>query len=283
MSKADNVFKDMCEGILNSGISDINLQVRPKWEDTNEPAHTYKKFGVVNMYNLQEEFPAITFRPTAIKSATDEILWIFQKKSNDVTKLRTHIWDAWADENNSIGNAYGYQIGHRKIYTEDSLKDQMDFILYELKHNPFSRRLITTLWFPDELHLMRLQPCVWSCNFNAVDAGADKPILNLVINQRSNDVLVANNWNTVQYAVLLMMVSQVSGMIPGQLLHVITDAHIYDRHVDIVKQLITREQYLAPKVLLDPDIKNFYDFTPESVEVQNYIHGSQIKNIPVAV
>ena len=283
MSKADVIFKDMCEDILNNGTNDINLSVRPKWDDTGESAHTYKKFGVTNMYNLQEEFPAITFRKTAIISATDELLWIFQKKSNDVKELRTNIWNSWADENGSIGNAYGYQIRNRTIKTLDGNKDQMDYVLYTLRHDPFSRRIMTTLWCPDELHLMRLQPCVWSCNFNAVDVGADKPVLNLLINQRSNDVLVANNWNTVQYAVFLMMVSQVSNMIPGNLLHVIADAHIYDRHVDIVKELITREQHPAPLVELDPDIKDFYDFTPESVKVSDYICGPQVKNIPVAV
>ena len=289
MSKADILFVNMCNDIINSGISDINADVRPKWED-GTPAHTIKKFGVVNRYDLREEFPAITLRRTAIKSAIDEVLWIYQKKSNNVKDLNSHIWDQWADKNGSIGKAYGYQIGnptitnpHYSAFTGDKNKiDQMDNVLFLLKHEPFSRRIMTNMMNMSELHEMALHPCCWSCTFNVTDEGGDKLVLNMVLNQRSQDTLAANNWNVVQYAALLMMVAQVSDMVPGVLLHVIADAHIYDRHIPLVKELIERQQFVAPIVTLDPDIKDFYQFTPESFKVEKYTFGPQIENIPIA-
>lgn len=313
MSRADIIFKDMCTDILMNGSDTKNYEgVRPIWTDTNEKAYTIKKFGVCNKYDLREEFPALTFRRTAIKSAVDEILWIYQKKSNNIKDLHSHIWDEWADENGSIGKAYGYQVGqtylhHKESFTNGNIDkynsvsfpsakvtiennnimnvylDQMDAVLYDLKYAPLSRRIITNLWNVDELHEMNLQPCAYSCTFSVTDEGYDKPILNLLLNQRSQDILAANNWNVCQYAILLMMVAQVSNMIPGQLIHMIADAHIYDRHIDIIKELITRESFDAPKVTLDPDIKNFYQFTTDSIRIENYQHGPQVKNIPIAV
>lgn len=283
MSKADKIFVNMCNDILHSGISDNNYDVRPRWED-GTPAHTIKKFGVVNRYDLREEFPAITLRRTAIKSAIDEVLWIYQKKSNNVKDLNSHIWDQWANEKGSIGKAYGYQIGLKNIWSpSDRISyDQMDNVLMTLKRNPLSRRIMTNMMNMGDLHEMALHPCCWSCTFNVTDEGGDKLVLNMVLNQRSQDTLAANNWNVVQYAGLLMMVAQVSNMVPGVLLHVIADAHIYDRHVPLIEELISRRQYDAPKVTLDPDIKDFYDFTPDSFKVESYIHGTQIENIPIA-
>lgn len=307
MSYADKLFVNMCKDIIENGTSTEGQEVRPIWTDTGEKAYTIKQFGIVNRYDLRKEFPAITLRRTGIKSAMDEILWIFQKKSNNIRDLKPHIWDSWADENGSIGKAYGYQIGqrykHHKVKIEPEtlnelanypsahitmsdnmcLLDQMDAVLYDLKHTPFSRRIMTHIWNFKELHEMNLQPCCWSCTYSVTDEGGDKLVLNMHLNQRSNDVLAANNWNVCQYALLLMMVAQVSGMTPGVLLHTINDAHIYDRHIPMVKELITREQYPAPIVKLNPEVKNFYDFTTDDLIIENYVTGEQIKNIPIAV
>lgn len=282
MSKADEIFIEMCKDILNNGTNTKNEKVRPKWKDTNEYAYTIKKFGVINKYDLREEFPILTLRPTPFKSAINEVLWIYQKKSNNIKDLNSHIWDSWADENGSIGKAYGYQIGVKNKYS-DGVFDQIDRILYDLKNTPYSRRMITNMYNHHDLNEMNLYPCCYSCTFNVTDEGYDKPILNMILNQRSNDILVANNWNVVQYSALLMMLAQVSNMIAGTLIHVIADAHIYDRHVDIIKNLIQRNKYHAPKVILDETITNFYNFSEDSFRLENYNHGEQIKNIPVAV
>ncbi|MBE6033024.1 MAG: thymidylate synthase [Clostridiales bacterium] len=276
MSKADQIFVNMCRNILDNGFSSEGQVIRAVWED-GSPAHTIKQFCVVNRYDLQEEFPALTLRPTAIKSATDELLWIWQKKSNNINELNSHIWDAWADESGSIGKAYGYQLGVKHQYKE-GLFDQVDRVLFDLKHNPYSRRIMTNLYNFEDLHEMALYPCAYSMTFNVT---GNK--LNAILNQRSQDILVANNWNVVQYSILVMMMAQVSGFEPGELVHVIADAHIYDRHVPIVEEMLTRPQYPAPTVRLNPDIKNFYDFKPEDVIVENYEKNPQIKNIPVAV
>lgn len=282
MSRADKIFKNICEDIIYTGSSTNNGEdTRAKWED-GSPAYTIKKFGIVNKYDLREEFPALTFRRTAIKSAMDEVLWIYQKKSNNIKDLNSHIWDQWADENGSIGKAYGYQIGKPyKRYCPDtdsySYMDQMDGVIYDLKHTPYSRRIMTNVFNFDDLSEMNLYPCAYSTTWNVTDEGYDKPILNIILNQRSQDVLVANNWNVCQYAVLLMMVAQVVDMIPGRLLHVIADAHIYDRHIPIVKELINRESYDAPHVYLNSDIKDFYHFTTKDIFIENYKHGEQVK------
>lgn len=290
MSYADKLFINMCQDILTKGTSTEGQKVRPKWEDGTH-AYTIKQFGVVNSYDLRNEFPAITLRKTYIKSAIDEILWIYQKKSNNVNDLNSNIWDEWANEDGSIGKAYGYQVGKEYIhhrentekYVKPVLMDQMDAVLYDLKHTPYSRRIMTNLYNFEDLHEMNLYPCAYSCTYNVTDEGYDKLVLNMVLNQRSQDVLAANNWNVVQYAALLMMVAQVSDMIPGKLLHVIADAHIYDRHVNIIKTLIKRPTFDAPKVTLDPDIKNFYDFTKDSFVISGYQTGPQIENIPIAI
>lgn len=288
MSKADIIFVENAKNIIENGTSTFNEDVRAIWPDTKEKAYTLKQFGVCNTYDLREEFPAITLRKTGIKSAIAEILWIFQKKSNNINDLtlngkKIHIWDEWADEYGSIGRAYGYQIGHNKTYDNGKFYDQMDHVLYQLKNTPFSRRILTNIYIPNELHLMNLAPCCWNITFNVTNEGYDKLVLNMVLNQRSNDMLAANNWNVVQYSALLMMVAQVSNMIPGKLLHVIVDQHIYDRHIPIVKDLITRDQYSAPIVKLNPDIHDFYQFQPDDFVVENYVAGEQIKNIPIAI
>ena len=281
MSKADKVFIDLCNDIINNGTTNKNQKIRSHWDD-GTPAYTMKKFGFVHKYDLREEFPALTLRKTAIISAMDEVLWIYQKKSNNINDLHSGIWDNWVDENNSIGKAYGYQVGKKCIVKDGIKMDQMDYVLEELKNNPFSRRILIDIWNPSELHEMHLEPCCYNIIFNVTDEGKDKLVLNMTLNQRSNDVLVANNWNLVQYSILLMMVAQVSNMIPGVIMHCITDVHIYDRHINIIKELINRETYPAPIVKLNPDIKNFYDFTTKDIIIENYKYGEQVK-IPVSI
>jgi len=276
MSLADNIFIDMCKDIFENGVSTEGEKVRPKWED-GEYAYTIKKFGVVNRYDLSKEFPALTLRKTALKSCVDELLWIWQKKSNNINDLGSHIWDSWADKDGSIGKAYGYQLGVKHKYKEGEM-DQVDRVLFDLKNNPYSRRIITNLYVHEDLHEMNLYPCAYSLTFNVT---GDK--LNAVLNQRSQDILAANNWNVVQYAVLLHMFAQVSGLKAGELVHVIADAHIYDRHIPLVKELIERKPFEAPKFWINPEIKNFYDFTVDDVKLIDYETGPQIKNIPVAV
>lgn len=280
MSYADKIFKNMCRDILDNGTSTVDEKVRPKWAD-GEFAYTIKKFGVINRYDLRKEFPAITLRKTAIKTAVDELLWIWQRKSNNIKDLKGHIWDEWADETGSIGAAYGYQMGIKHRYPE-GMMDQTDRVIYDLQHNPFSRRIITNLYNHADLHAMHLYPCAYSMTFN-VTKEKDELVLNAVLNQRSNDVLAANNWNVCQYSVLLMMLAQITGMTAGELVHVIADAHIYDRHISIIEELIKREEYEAPIVRLNPEVKDFYAFTTADLIIENYKTGEQIKDIPIAV
>ena len=282
MSLADKIFIDMCTDILENGTSTEGEKVRPHWED-GTPAYTIKQFGVVNRYDLRKEFPLLTLRKTALKSATDEMLWIWQKKSNNINDLHSHIWDEWADEKGSIGKAYGYQMGVKHKYRE-GMMDQVDRVIYDLKNNPFSRRIMTNIYVHQDLAEMNLYPCAYSMTFNVTQRkGEDKLTLNAILNQRSQDILTANNWNVAQYAVLVHMMAQVCGMQVGELVHVIADAHIYDRHIPIIKELITRETYDAPVFWLNPEITDFYKFTRDDVKVENYITGPQVKDIPVAI
>ena len=276
MSKADQLFVTMCEDILDHGFSTEGQKVRPHWED-GTPAYTIKNFGVVNRYDLSEEFPALTLRRTAVKTAVEEMLWIWQRKSNNIRDLNAHIWDAWADENGSIGKAYGYQMGVKYRFPQGEM-DQVDNVIWQLKNQPYSRRILTNIYNFRDLAEMGLEPCAYSVTFNVT---GDR--LNAILNLRSQDILAANNWNVVQYAVLVYMMAQVTGFRPGELVHVIADAHIYDRHVDIIRELIRRPQYPAPKFRLNPEVKDFYDFTPDDVILEDYQHGPQVKNIPVAV
>ena len=276
MSKADEIFVQNMKDILENGFWDTDLPVRPHWED-GTPAHTVKKFCIVNRYNLQEEFPILTIRRTAFKSCIDELLWIWQKKSNNIHELHSHIWDSWADSTGSIGKAYGYQLGVKHIYPEGEF-DQVDRVLYDLKHNPQSRRIMTNIYNFQDLHEMGLYPCAYSMTFNVTG-----DTLNGILNQRSNDMLTANNWNVVQYAILLMMFAQVSGLKAGTLVHVIADAHIYDRHVDLVKKVIAKPQHKAPKLVMDTSITNFYDFTVDSFKLIDYEYEKLEEKIPVAI
>ncbi len=276
MSKADTLFVNMCKEILDNGFSSEGQIVRPRWED-GTPAHTIKTFGVVNRYNLAEEFPALTLRPTAIKSAVEEMLWIWQKKSNNVNDLQTRIWDSWADENGSIGKAYGYQLGLKYKFPHGEM-DQVDNVIWQLKNQPYSRRIMTNIYNFNDLTEMGLEPCAYSMTFNVT---GNK--LNGILNQRSQDILAANNWNVVQYSVLIYMLAQVCDLEPGELVHVISDAHIYDRHIPIIKELIERPQYPAPKFWLNPEIKDFYEFTKDDIIIEDYQKNPQIKNIPVAI
>ena len=275
MSRADDIFINMCKDILENGVSTQGETVRAKWED-DTPAYTIKKFAVVNRYDLSEEFPILTLKPTYLKSAVDEVLWIWQKKSNHIHDLHSHIWDSWADESGSIGKAYGYQLGIKHQYREGEF-DQVDRVLYDLHNNPYSRRIITNIYNHADLHEMRLYPCAYSVTFNVVGKK-----LNALLNQRSQDVLVANNWNVCQYAALVHMFAQSCGLEAGELVHVIADAHIYDRHIPIVKELISRRTYPAPKLLIAPKT-DFYAFDRNDFTLENYQAGEQIKNIPVAV
>lgn len=314
MSKADDIFIAMCQDIIDHGTSTEGEKVRPIWTDTGESAYTIKQFGVVNRYNLAEEFPAVTQRRTAIKSATNEMLWIWQKKSNNINDLKSTVWDEWADSEGTIGKAYGYQIAttyaHHAAKADDDLSDypsaevktiqcdtdqgfvtkdyvfldQIDGARYDLRNNPFSRRIIVNMYNLEDLHDMHLYPCAYSMTFNVTaKSGSDKLILNGVLNQRSQDILAANNWNVCQYAVLLHMLARDCDMEVGELVHVIADAHIYDRHIPLVKELITRPTYPAPKFTLNPAKKNFYEFTEDDITLEDYKHGEQIKNIPIAV
>ena len=282
MSYADKVFIDMCRDIIDNGTSTEGEKVRPVWEDGTS-AYTIKRFGVVNRYDLSKEFPALTLRRTAIKSCVDELLWIWQKKSNNVNELKSHIWDSWADETGSIGKAYGYQMGVKHQYKEGRM-DQTDRVIFDLKNNPYSRRIMTNIYVHNDLHEMHLYPSAYSMTFNVTkEKDSEKLTLNAILNQRSQDVLAANNWNVCQYAVLVHMLAQVCGMKAGEFVHVIADAHIYDRHVPMIEELISREPLPAPTFWLNPEITDFYDFTPDDVRLDRYETHPQIKNIPIAV
>ena len=282
MSYADTLFIQMCRDILDNGTSTEGEKVRPHWEDGSS-AYTIKKFGVVNRYDLAKEFPALTLRKTAIKSATDELLWIWQQKSNNVNELHSHIWDEWADESGSIGKAYGYQMGVKHQYKE-GMFEQVDRVIYDLKNNPCSRRIMTNIYVHQDLHEMNLYPCAYSMTFNVTQKkGAEQLTVNAIFNQRSQDVLTANNWNVCQYAVLVHMLAQVCALQVGEQVHVIADAHIYDRHVPLVEELISREPHPAPKFWLNPEIRDFYQFTRDDVKLIDYETGPQITNIPVAI
>lgn len=276
MSYADQVFIENCNEIINHGISDEHLDVRPKWAD-GTPAHTIKKFCIVNRYDLSKEFPVITIRKSMFKNCVDELLWIWQKKSNNIKDLNSHIWDSWADENGSIGKAYGYQLGIKHKYKE-GMFDQVDRVLYDLKHNPASRRIMTNIYNFEDLHEMGLYPCAYSVTFNVT---GNK--LNAILNQRSQDMLAANNWNVCQYAILVHMFAQVSGLEVGELVHVISDAHIYDRHIPIIKEIMQNPQYPAPKLEIDKSITNFYDFTVDSFKLVDYKYNPNKHKFEVAI
>ena len=276
MSYADKIFIENMHKILEHGFSDEHLKVRPHWDD-GTPAHTRKVFGIVNRYNLQEEFPAMTLRRLAFKSCLDELLWIWQKKSNNIHELHSKIWDSWADETGSIGKAYGYQLGKKAIYPEGEF-DQVDRVLYDLKHNPASRRIMTNIYNFEDLHEMNLYPCAYSMTFNVTG-----DTLNAILNQRSNDMLTANNWNVAQYALLVHMMAQVSGLKAGTLVHVIADAHIYDRHEELVRKIIAKPMHPAPKLWINPDIKDFYDFTVDDFKLIDYEYETLEEKIPVAI
>ena len=276
MSRADQLFIKNCRDILENGVWDTDQNVRPKWED-GTPAHTVKKFGIVNRYNLQEEFPILTIRRTYWKTAVDELLWNWQKKSNNIHDLNAKIWDQWADETGSIGKAYGYQLGVKHHYPEGDM-DQVDRVLYDLQHNPASRRIMTNIYNFQDLHEMNLYPCAYSMTFNV-----SGNVLNAILNQRSQDMLAANNWNVVQYSVLVHMMAQAAGLIPGELVHVIADAHIYDRHVPIIEKIIANEPKAAPTFCVDPEVKDFYAFTRDSFKVEGYDPHPFTDKIPVAI
>ena len=275
MSHADQIFINMCQDILENGYSSVGQKIRPKWED-GTPAHTIKKFGVVNRYDLSKEFPILTLKHTSIKKSIDELFWIWQKKSNNINNLNSKIWDAWSDKDGSIGKAYGYQLSVKHKYNE-GVFDQVDRVLYDLKNNPYSRRIITNIYNHHDLHEMNLYPCAYSMTFNVTGNR-----LNSILNQRSQDVLAANNWNVVQYSILTYLFAHLSGLLPGEFVHVIADAHIYDRHIDIVKELIERETYKAPEFIMNKDKTNFYDYKTSDFKLKGYKKGEHI-SFPIAI
>lgn len=276
MSKADIIFKQNMRAIIDGGFSDSEAKVRPHWAD-GTPAHTKKLFCIVNRYDLREEFPAITLRRTAFKNAVDELLWIWQKKSSNVHDLHSHIWDSWADESGSIGKAYGYQLSVKHVYPEGEF-DQVDRVLFDLKHNPASRRILTNIYVHQDLHEMHLYPCAYSVTFNVTDGR-----LNAILNQRSNDMAVANNWNVVQYAVLVHMMAQVSGLEVGELVHVIADAHVYDRHIPQVERMLCGTPHPAPKFVINKDVTDFYNFTVDDFALENYEYEPFAERFEVAI
>lgn len=276
MSKADLIFIDNCQSILSQGYDETGTVVRPRWED-GQPAYTIKQFGVINRYNLAEEFPILTLRPINFKAAIDELLWIWQKKSNRIADLNSHIWDAWAGPDGTIGKAYGYQLAQKSIYREGEF-DQVDRLLYDLRHNPSSRRMLTNLYNHHDLHEMQLYPCAYSLTLNVSGNRLDA-----ILNQRSQDMLVANSWNVTQYAILVHMFAQVSGLKVGEFVHVIADAHIYDRHVPLVRELISRDPLPAPVLKIDPSVTDYYQFTVDSFNLENYQAGAKMTKIPVAI
>lgn len=276
MSRADDIFKESCLDILENGYDQTGERVRPRWED-GTPAYTIKKFGLVNRYDLAAEFPIITLRPINFSAAVDEVLWIWQKKSNRISDLKSHIWDQWADEKGTIGKAYGYQLAQKHKYAEGYF-DQVDRVLYDLKHNPSSRRILTNIYNHADLHAMQLYPCAYSLTLNVTGSK-----LNAILNQRSQDMLVANGWNVAQYAVLVNLLAQVSDLQVGELVHVIADAHIYERHIPLVRELLQKDAYPAPQLKIDPDIDDFYKFRLEHIKLENYQHGEKIGKIPVAI
>ena len=276
MSRADEIYRATCLDILENGFWDTDLEVRPRWAD-GTPAHTVKKFGVVNRYDLREEFPIMTLRRTYWKSAIDEILWIWQKKSNRLDELGSHVWDEWAQPDGTIGKAYGYQLGVKHKYPEGEF-DQVDRVLYDLKHNPASRRILTSIFNHADLHEMALAPCAYSMTFNV-----SGNTLNAILNQRSQDMLTANNWNVCQYAALVHMIAQVSGLQAGELVHVIADCHIYDRHVDLVKKMLDNPTFEAPKFEIDPTVTDFYAFTKDSFKMVDYKCNKFDYEIPIAI
>lgn len=276
MSLADKIFIQNCQDILENGFWDTELEVRPKWED-GAPAHTIKKFAIINRYDLQAEFPILTIRKTNFEAVIDEILWIWQKKSNNIKDLNSKIWDSWADENGSIGKAYGYQLAQKHKYKEGEF-DQVDRILFDLKNNRGSRRIIANMYNHSDLHAMNLYPCAYSLTLNVTGN-----TLNAILNQRSQDMVVANNWNVVQYSVLVMMFARASGLVPGELVHVIADAHIYDRHIPILNEIMQRKQYDAPKLIINEKVKNFYDFKVSDFQLENYLYTPLGVKLPVAI
>ena len=280
MSYADKVFKETCKDILENGTNTKGQKVRPHWEN-GASAYTIKKFGVVNRYDLRKEFPALTLRRIALKSCMDEILWIYQRKSNNIHDLKTHIWDQWADVNGSIGKCYGYVAGDKFKFNGEMI-DQTDYVRKQLKETPYSRRMMTNLYQFQYLSEGHLDPCCFNFILNVTEEDGQL-VLNGILNQRSQDMLAANGWNVCQYSIFLMMLAQEAGMVAGELVHVIADAHIYDRHVPMIKELLSRDEYPAPKVYLNPEVKNFYDFTTKDLIVKGYEYGEQIQNIPIAV
>ena len=276
MSKADVIFKENCRQILEKGYDQTGETVRPRWPD-GDMAYTIKLFGLVNRYNLAEEFPMLTVRPINFRAAIDELLWIWQKKSNRIADLNSHIWDSWADENGTIGKAYGYQLAQKHRYNEGEF-DQVDRILYDLRHQPASRRILANMYNHADLSKMQLYPCAYSLTLNVSGKR-----LNAILNQRSQDMLVANGWNVMQYAVLVHLLAQVSGLQAGELVHVIADAHIYDRHVPLVQELLERKDYPAPQLLIDSSVSDYYAFTPDHISLEDYQHGEPMRGIPVAV
>jgi thymidylate synthase len=276
MNSADKQYLDLVRNIIENGYSDEGENVRPKWAD-GTPAYT-KSLISCKMQFDNSEVPILTTKQVAWKTAIKELLWIWQMKSNrieDLHKMNVHIWDEWEIKEGkwagTIGPAYGYQLGKKCRKVNGELLDQVDYLLWSLKNNP-SRRMITTLWDKDDLDEMALTPCVWKTNWLVKGRK-----LHLIVGIRSNDMALGNPFNVFQYSVLQRMIAQVTGYELGTLNFDIDDAHVYDRHIEPLKQQLKREPYSAPKLWINPEITNFYDFTPDDFKLIDYKHHPKIE------
>ena len=300
MSLADKYFKEAANKILTEGYSDESMQVRPHWED-GTPAHTIKTFCYVCRYDLSKEFPILTLRRQAFKTMIKELLWMWQMKSNNINDVDFHIWDQWADENGSIGKTYSYQLaqkyGHHKIKEGEDLSsypsaeigndgwvylDQVDGVLYDLKNNPASRRIITNMWQIKDLKDMNLAPCVYETLWDITPDGK----LNMTLIQRSGDMCAAaapGGFDTIEYATLLYLMAHVCGYKPGEFVHIVNNLHIYDRHIDIIKKVCNNPEYDAPKLWINTDKTDFYDFTIDDFKLIDYQSTKLEEKIEVAI
>ena len=256
MSQADKYFIEEAVHLLTEGFNDKDYPVRPKWPD-------------VRRYDLSKEFPALTLRTQAFKGVVRELLWMWQKKSNVVDELGKSaiIWKAWERPDGTIGKTYGYQLGQVHHYEYGDF-DQVDNLIYLLKNKPMDRRMIVTMWNPADLHDMALPPCVYESLWYVADGK-----LNCTLIQRSGDLLAAaasGGWDTMEYAILVHMLAQVCGYQVGELVHIVDNLHIYDRHTDAVRECLGNPEYPAPKLWINPEVKDFYAFTEDDFRLDNY-------------
>ena len=275
MSYADKLFIDMCSDIIENGYSTEGEKVRPKWPDGTY-AYTIKKFGVVNRYDLSKEFPAITLRKTYIRSAIDEILWIWQKKSNNVHDLNSHIWDEWADANGDLGPIYGVQWRHWKT-SDGGYIDQISNLIHQIKTNPDSRRLVVSAWNVGEIDKMALPPCHMFFQFYVAQGK-----LSCQLYQRSCDIFLGVPFNIASYSLLTHMIAQQCDLDVGDFIWTGGDCHIYNNHFEQVKLQLSREPRPYPKLIIKRRPDSIFDYNFEDFEIVDYDPWPAIK-APIAV